>query len=618
MTAAPLTRTQRGTEDTEGYRRVRARAVAPVVLGVLCFLCVLCARDAHAQLRRPRADVVPLVERPAARAGERVRVALKVSLPEGLHTQSNKPRDPLLIPTELVIEAPAGIAVEEIVWPPSTDFAQAGQEKPLAVFEHEFAIGVELSIAPTASGDVEVPAKLRYQACDANLCYPPQTATVTWRIHVVLASAAAAAPDAAVASTFAGIKFGRGEKPGPGGSEGSQGSAGSQPSASSKGSGASDGLAKLDGFTVLGTTAGYLGADDFLKFVHDAETGVKPRGMFEGRGPLMILLLVLVGGLALNLTPCVLPMIPINLAIIGAGSQVGFDRGFPSRMRGFVLGAVYGGAMAVVYGVLGLVVILTAGTFGTINSSAWFNAGIAVLFVVLGLAMFDVIMIDFSSLSSRFRPEARTGSFILAFSMGAVAALLAGACVAPVVIQVVLFSSNLYATGTKIALALPFVLGVGMAIPWPIAGAGLAALPKPGMWMVRVKQAFGVVILATAAYYGYEAYSILSNRWVDAADVKSSVEEQLKAGWHASLADGLDTAAREGKPVLIDMWATWCKNCLVMDKTTLQNASVQSALAGYVKIKFQAEDPDGQPAKSVMQKLDAVGLPTYVILRPKG
>jgi thiol:disulfide interchange protein len=287
-------------------------------------------------------------------------------------------------------------------------------------------------------------------------------------------------------------------------------------------------------------------------------------------------------------------------------------------MRGFVLGGVYGGAMAVVYGVLGLVVILTAGTFGTINSSPWFNAGIAILFVVLGLAMFDVIMIDFSSLSSRFRPEARTGSFILAFSMGAVAALLAGACVAPVVLQVVLFSSNLYATGTKIALALPFVLGLGMAIPWPIAGAGLAALPKPGMWMVRVKQAFGVVILATAAYYGYEAYSILSNRWVDAADVKSSVEEQLKAGWHASLADGLDTAVREGKPVLIDMWATWCKNCLVMDKTTLQNASVQSALAGYVKIKFQAEEPDEQPAKSVMQKLDAVGLPTYVILRPKG
>jgi thiol:disulfide interchange protein len=262
-------------------------------------------------------------------------------------------------------------------------------------------------------------------------------------------------------------------------------------------------------------------------------------------------------------------------------------------------------------------VILTAGTFGTINASPWFNAAIAILFVVLGLAMFDVLLIDFSKYSSRFNAGAGRGTVLLAFSMGAVAALLAGACVAPVVIQVVLFSSNLYATGTKVALALPFFLGVGMAIPWPIAGAGLAALPKPGMWMVRVKQAFGVVILATAAYYGYEAYSIMSNRWVNAADVKSSVEEQLKAGWHASLSEGLDTAQREQKPVLIDMWATWCKNCLTMDKTTLNNASVQSALAGYVKIKYQAEDPDQQPAKSVMQKFDAVGLPTYIILRPR-
>jgi thiol:disulfide interchange protein len=202
--------------------------------------------------------------------------------------------------------------------------------------------------------------------------------------------------------------------------------------------------------------------------------------------------------------------------------------------------------------------------------------------------------------------------------MGAVAALLAGACVAPVVIQVVLFSSNLYATGTTIALALPFFLGIGMAVPWPIAGAGLAALPKPGMWMVRVKQAFGVAILATAAYYGYEAYGLFANRWVEASAVTSSVEEKLKEGWTPSLAAGLATAKREGKPVLIDMWATWCKNCLTMDKTTLQDPAVTSALDGYVKIKFQAEDPDSSSVKPIMQRFDAVGLPAYVILRPKG
>ena len=64
------------------------------------------------------------------------------------------------------------------------------------------------------------------------------------------------------------------------------------------------------------------------------------------------------------------------------------------------------------------------------------------------------------------------------------------------------------------------------------------------------------------------------------------------------------------------MWATWCKNCLTMDKTTFEDERVKAALEGYVKMKFQAEDLDAQPAKALMQKFDAVGLPTYVILRP--
>ena len=206
--------------------------------------------------------------------------------------------------------------------------------------------------------------------------------------------------------------------------------------------------------SVTGTAVGYLGTADFLQFIQNAEAGVKEKGLFEGRGPLAILVLVLLGGLALNLTPCVLPMIPINLAIIGAGAQAG------SRGRGFLLGATYGAAMALVYGVLGLIVILTAGTFGAINASPWFNLGIAVLFVVLALAMFDVLVIDFSRFSTRFNVgRRRPGHVSVAFGMGAVAALLAGACVAPVVIQVVLFSSNLYASGTPLALALPFLLG---------------------------------------------------------------------------------------------------------------------------------------------------------------
>ena len=134
--------------------------------------------------------------------------------------------------------------------------------------------------------------------------------------------------------------------------------------------------------------------------------------------------------------------------------------------------------------------------------------------------------------------------------------------------------------------------------------------------MVRVKQVFAVLILVMAAYYGYEAYSLFANRWVNASDVQASVDEQLKAGWHSSLDEGLLQASRDRKPVLIDMWATWCKNCLTMDKTTLVDRQVTSALEKYVKIKFQAEDPDAPAVKLVMQRFKAVGLPTYVILKP--
>jgi thioredoxin:protein disulfide reductase len=565
----------------------------------VCLLALLSVGAVAAQDRPPRATVTTLVEKDGVVPGGTAHAALKVVLPEKLHTNSNNPRDKRLIPAVLTITPTEGVTVAEIVYPPASDLKQAGSEQPLSVYEREFLVGVRLNIAARAApGDIVVTGRFRYQACDEKMCYLPVSESIQWNLRVVPAGTAISAPNAEV---FKVIRFGTGEAPAPI----------ATPAAAATPGAGGDPSSALDRFTTLGVGAGYLGADDFLKFIRNAENGVTEKGWFEGRGAAAILVIVLVGGLALNLTPCVLPMIPINLAIIGAGAQAG------SRKRGFLLGATYGGAMALVYGVLGVIVILTAGTFGTINASPWFNVGIALLFVVLALAMFDIFEIDFSRFSSRFRVDnAGRGTFLLAFTMGAIAALLAGACVAPVVIQVVVFSSNLYATGTAAALALPFLLGIGMAIPWPIAGAGIAALPKPGAWMVRVKQVFGVFILAMAVYYGYLAYGLFSARWVNAADVQSSVAEKLKEGWYADLAQGLAAAEREQKPVLIDFWASWCKNCLLMDKTTLKDPNVSAALAGYVKIKYQAEQPDEPPANAIMQRYGAIGLPTYVIIRP--
>jgi thiol:disulfide interchange protein len=569
-------------------------AVAALVL-------LLSAFPAGAQLRGVKADLATEIESDA-RVGGRVRGLIEVSVPDGFHLQSNAPRDPSLIATTLTFPTVPGIRAEEVVYPKATDFTLEGQSEPLAVFERRFLVGVEFSVAAgTAPGPVAVPAHFRYQACNDKLCFAPVTADLRWTITVVGAKAPLTRrqPD-----LFKQIAFGTGAPPP---QENEPVTSPLEPAPSN----VSATPATLDDFTVVSTAGGYMNTATFLTFVTNAEQGIKERGLFEGRGPLAILLLVLVGGLALNLTPCVLPMIPINLAIIGAGAKAS------SRSRGFVLGGVYGAAMAAVYGILGVIVILTAGTFGTINASPWFNVAIAVVFVALALAMFDVFEIDFSRFSSSVGTGgAGRGSLALAFGMGAIAALLAGACVAPVVIQVVLFSSNLYAQGSVIALGLPFVLGIGMAIPWPIAGAGLTRLPKPGAWMVRVKQALGIVILATAAYYGYLAYTLFADRWVDAGEVTSSVDALVKDGWHASLDEGLAVARREQKPVLVDMWATWCKNCLTMDKTTLADPAVKAALSGYVKIKFQAEHLDESPAREVIERFGGIGLPTYAILRP--
>lgn len=550
-------------------------------------------------VRAPRAELTPIIESSGAPTGSVIRAALQVRLPEGLHVNSNKPRDPSLIAIALSIDPSPGVSVLETVFPEPVDLVQEGADQPLAVFEREFAIGVRLEVArDLAPGEITVPARLRYQACDEKVCYFPVTASTGWTFPVVPASATVLPLNADV---FAAIPFGRGEAPAP-----------ERAPQATRTVSTDSHVVMLDSFDVLGATGGYLRRDDFLQFIRNAEQGVVEQGWFEGRGVLAILLIVFVGGLALNLTPCVLPMVPITLAIIGAGAQAA------SRRRGFALGSAYGAAMAAVYGMLGLIVILTAGTFGTINASPWFNIGIAALFVALALAMFDVFTIDFSRLSSGLSVGGRgRGGLLVAFTMGAVAALLAGACIAPVVIQVVLFSSSMYAAGTSSALVLPFLLGLGMAVPWPIAGAGLSRLPTPGLWMVRVKQVFGVLILGTAVYYGYLGYTLLANQWVDADEVKASVQEKVKEGWHASLAEGLAVAQREQKPVLIDLWATWCKNCVTMDRTTLRDPAVVDALSGYVKIKYQAETPDQNPAKDVMERFGAIGLPTYVIVSPK-
>ena len=96
-----------------------------------------------------------------------------------------------------------------------------------------------------------------------------------------------------------------------------------------------------------------------------------------------------------------------------------------------------------------------------------------------------------------------------------------------------------------------------------------------------------------------------------------TAEPTAAAGsWHQSLEEGLAVAGREGKPVFLDVWATWCTSCVAMDATTFRDPKVREALDGYVKVRVEAEDVDKPDVSALLDRLDSAGLPTYAVLQP--
>ena len=495
----------------------------------------------------------------------------------------NVPPDHVLYPDRLQVQTVDGQALVPVVAPQTVMHHDEVSGKDKLVYDHPFSMDFNLTNP--------LPANLvvKFQGCSNAACYFPESHSF------------ALTPNSIVAVV----------EPPPADDDGSNTVA----SAVAPGAPAT---ASLDGLQVAARGTGFMAKGEFVSFLQAARTGHAATGgllaRLGGLGLAATICLIVLGGLGLNLTPCVLPMIPINLAIIGAGSRSG------SRGRGFALGAAYGGGMTVVYGVLGLFVVLTGSKFGTLNSSPWFNFGIAIVFVVLGLSMFDIGSIDLSRFQGNSTSSGRSqkSQFVLAFTIGAVAALLAGACVAPVVISVLLLATQLYGKGVLAGLLLPFLLGLGMALPWPFAGAGLSFLPKPGKWMKYIKFSFGALILLFAAYYGYLGGGLLMTQHRLVVNARSRPGDgPVATASDTELNAALQQARTEGKPVFIDFRATWCKNCEAMDAAVFPAAEVKRQLADFVVVKYDAEKPNESPAREVLDRFGVMGLPTYVVVLPR-
>ena len=349
---------------------------------------------------------------------------------------------------------------------------------------------------------------------------------------------------------------------------------------------------------------GYLKAPQMIAFLRN-EPAAKE---LADHALWMILLLVLAGGLAANLTPCVLPLVPVNLSLVGKGA---------------IRGAAYGLGITTAYGCLGLAAAFGGLAFGTIQSSPWFSLLAACVFVFLGLAVAEVFRIDFS----RFRPRSRRS------------APKDGTASAPsllkplILIATLVLTAEWFAAGRTWSVVLPFVLGAGMGLPWPFAAAGMKVLPRPGAWMRWVNRVFALMMFGMAAWYGWLAWNAWQARSESKVDkefkvVKDSKDpkdpndpkdlKDPKSGWFvatpATWPQALAAAKATGKPVFVDVWATWCKNCLAMEKTTFANPDVAKELANYAVVRLQAEDLAAFAALPEFKDLGIKGIPAFVVL----
>lgn len=326
---------------------------------------------------------------------------------------------------------------------------------------------------------------------------------------------------------------------------------------------------------------GYMAADKFIAFLKNEP--VKESPLSDHSLP-VILLLVLLGGLAANLTPCVLPLVPVNLAIIMKGADKG----------GWARGAAYGIGITVSYGTLGILAAFGSMAFGQLQSSPYFSAFTAIAFLLLALASLDLFTLP--SLPRIFpnrKPKDKRGLFGV-FLLGCGAAAVAGACVEPILLATLLLTADWFAAGRTWAVVLPFILGAGMALPWPFAAAGLSVLPKPGKWMVYVKRGFALILFAMSCHYAFLAFRTFTTS-------KSAQPAQAIQASHSS------------KPVLYIIGAPWCKNCSAMERDVLNRVEVMETMKSFEVRRLEINDFSELAANPELSGVPIKGLPAYVI-----
>lgn len=387
-------------------------------------------------------------------------------------------------------------------------------------------------------------------------------------------------------------------------------------------------------------------------------------------GSLWLVLATFFGlGLLLALTPCVLPMVPILSGIIaGQGENV-------TTQRAFALSLTYVLGMAVTNTLAGVAAAAAGSQIQALFQQTWVIVLFALMFVVLALSMFGLFTIQMpSALQTRLTDvsnQQRAGTFGGVAIMGALSALIVTACVAPplfAALAVIGQTGDVVRGGSAL-----FFMSLGMGAPLILIGTSAGKLlPRAGAWMDTVKQLFGVLMLAVAAWMLARivpdwaqlllwAIPALIGAWILLRQVRSRsawgwtgraagaalgvyglvliagaglggtdplapipqlAGEQRKLEFKriktlADLEREVADAAAQGRPVMLDFYADWCVSCKEMEKYTFTDAAVQTALAEAVLLKADvtANDADDQ---ALLKHFGIFGPPTIAFYGPDG
>ena len=530
------------------------------------------------------------------RPGGRVHLVLELEVTPPWHINAQKPLEDFLIATDVMLVEGMPATLAGAHFPAPEIVKLSFSEQQMAVYTGKFPVRLELEIpATTPEGTLELQGIVISQACNDEMCMPPADTPFTIAIPVAANGAAILAP------------------------------AGFVPPAGETSSQAAP------------------------------QAGAPAAGSFDAsRGLLLTFALVFLGGLALNLTPCVYPMIPITISIFG--SQGGGPRQALKLAMFYVLG------MAITYSALGTVAALTGSMLGSALQNPLILVFIALVMLVLSLSMFGLYDINVPQSLSRVASGTRQGA-IGSLLMGLTVGIIAAPCIGPFVLGLLTYVG---ARGNPLlGFSLFFVLALGLGVPFLVlatASGSLANLPRSGGWMVWVKKIFGFVLLGMAIYFLTRSERLVPEKFLfpllaalaaAAALVLAVVDRTTSPGggfrrvkratgfvclalvpaflfvpqllapkttirWQAYDEASYQAALAAGRPVIIDFSATWCIPCKELEHVTFASDGVVERAREFVTLKADLTDDRSPVVRDLKQRFQVLGVPTVVFIGPDG